>query len=540
MSDAREASRCATKSSSTSWKPSVQGLGGLSAARLTRRRALTTGAAAGIAVLAGCDSGNDGGGEGGTETGSGAPFTVPDSGAKISSDPVSVRWMDNTDKVNGFLPVLAKQYHKQHSNVTVNYQTLAGADLARAIQLSLLNGTTPDVFRLSDNIMPAPDAVEQKVVIPLDDIVPNFDAWKAAFPANSFIPGVSVFDDLTYSFPLIGKYTLILEFNRTLMEQAGLDPTETPFTFDSFRAAAKKLTEQGAGKYYGFTFGGKATGRWAVLARLLASMAGATGGDFNYQTGRYNYAGDGYQAAMELILALKSDKSIDPATITTTSPQSHSKLPLGQSAMLINETNVVPTWITSNPKFDFDIAHLPVADAGQPGYVWQDPGGPLGSYWWVGAPTKAAPVVGDLFSYLGSLEGQSQWQKVTGGGLPVAFPKANEIDTLDERLRTAYTYFESICRAAPKPELRNPEVVKVDKELKAVTPDIGATFQGIYTGQIADGTKALKDVQDRCDQELDRAIAAAVKQGAKVTRDDYVFANWTPSKDYDLSDYKEL
>jgi multiple sugar transport system substrate-binding protein len=55
-----------------------------------------------------------------------------------------------------------------------------------------------------------------------------------------------------------------------------------------------------------------------------------------------------------------------------------------------------------------------------------------------------------------------------------------------------------------------------------------------------DPKAALKDLQDRSEAELARAIKAAQAKGAKVSRDDWKFPNWDPAKDYTEDDYKAL
>jgi multiple sugar transport system substrate-binding protein len=42
----------------------------------------------------------------------------------------------------------------------------------------------------------------------------------------------------------------------------------------------------------------------------------------------------------------------------------------------------------------------------------------------------------------------------------------------------------------------------------------------------------MKDLQDRMDAALDAAIKTAQQRGAKVSRDDFVFADWDPAQDY--------
>jgi len=62
----------------------------------------------------------------------------------------------------------------------------------------------------------------------------------------------------------------------------------------------------------------------------------------------------------------------------------------------------------------------------------------------------------------------------------------------------------------------------------------------LMSGQLTDVKKQFKDLADRANKELDRAIKAAQDKGAKVSRDDYVFKNWDPTKDYTEADYKAL
>ena len=77
----------------------------------------------------------------------------------------------------------------------------------------------------------------------------------------------------------------------------------------------------------------------------------------------------------------------------------------------------------------------------------------------------------------------------------------------------------------------------MDRELKPLTPDFGTVVQGLYTGQLTDVRKAMTDLKERANKELERAIKAAQDKGAKVSRDDYVFPKWDPTRDFLESDY---
>jgi multiple sugar transport system substrate-binding protein len=77
-------------------------------------------------------------------------------------------------------------------------------------------------------------------------------------------------------------------------------------------------------------------------------------------------------------------------------------------------------------------------------------------------------------------------------------------------------------------------------ELRPVTPSFSDVVEGLFTGQLSDVQQAMQDLQDRSNAELDRAIQAAVDEGAQVSRDDWVFPNWDPRQDYGLEKYEEL
>jgi multiple sugar transport system substrate-binding protein len=100
--------------------------------------------------------------------------------------------------------------------------------------------------------------------------------------------------------------------------------------------------------------------------------------------------------------------------------------------------------------------------------------------------------------------------------------------------------FAQQMRLAPAPEVRNPDVAQVSLELKTLQPNFGQVVQGLYTGQLKDPKAAMRDLQDRSEAELQRAIKAAQAKGAKVSRDDWKFANWEPTKDYTNADYAAL
>ncbi|MGN6757036.1 MAG: ABC transporter substrate-binding protein, partial [Thermomicrobiales bacterium] len=306
---------------------------------------------------------------------------------------------------------------------------------------------------------------------------------------------------------------------------------------DEYRAAAKQLTQQGKGNYYGVIFEGAQTANWGTDTRNLAAMAGAAGGDINWKTGEYNFATDQYLAAVELLLGLKADNSVFPGSLSINAVQARSRFTTGVAGMMLQGPWNIQQWKTTTPDFDFDVTSQPVPNSGTPLPLTHEP---TGGYLWVYAKTKYPELAGDLLYYIGTEQGQSAYVAYSGGGEPAVYPKANESPALDPRVRHVNQLFDQQMRLGPSPNVRNPDVEKVNLELKPVTPDFGTTVQGIYTGQLKDAKTALQDLQDRMTKERDRAIKAAQAKGAKVSVDDWKFPNWDPTKDYTQADYDAL
>jgi len=464
---------------------------------------------------------------------------------KLPTSTVTFRWVHSGPGPKGlFFKAYFEAYHGAHPNITVQLDQLPWPEIGKIVPLGVQNGNAPDVFQIPLNFTGA-QAVQAGWVHPLDDIIPNFAQWKAAFPPDSFLNGVHLFNGKTYTFPFISNktYDTLLLYNVDYLAQAGIDPQAKPLTWDEYRAAAKKLTQQGAGKYYGIIIEGNQTNRFAAFVANLARMAGAVGstsvtnGNINWKTGAFNYTTDQYLAAIDLLLGIKSDGSIFPGSLALNALEARSQFPKGVAGMMLQGPFNIIGWKTSAPNFKFDLASQPVPNTGTPMPLSY---GATGGYFWAYAKTKYPEIAGDIFHYLGTEEGQATFVRLSGGGERATFPQANKVSGLDPRVQKVNALFDQQLRLEPNPSVRNPDVEKVNLERKTVTPDFGTTVQGIFTGQLSDAKKAMQDLTDRTEKELDRAIKAAQAKGAKVTRDDWVFPNWDPTKDYTQADYAAL
>ncbi|MCA9836160.1 MAG: extracellular solute-binding protein [Trueperaceae bacterium] len=473
-------------------------------------------------------------------------ISIPDSGATLPSDNVTLRWVDSGDQKAVFFNEFFAAYQAAHPNIKVAYDPLPWNEIAQVVPLGIRNGTAHDVFQLPLSVSGA-QAVSEGWVQPLDDFIPNFAEWKAKFPPGIFLPGITDFEGKTYSFPFTSnkRYGTHLLYNKAIMEQAGYDPENEPLTWSSFREAAKKITEQGNGAYYGFIMGGNQINRWADVVRGFGQMAGAVGGtgaqitaDMNFLTGEYSYNTEEYIAAVELLLQLRDDGSVFPGMLSINAPQARAFMPQGAAGMILQGPWNIPQWERDNPEFDFGISTQPLPDDGD---VWPlaiSEGGANGL--WIFKDSPNAAVAGDIFHYLGTLEGQTQWANIVGAADPPVMPESIANATLSPRAAQALNMFNEQVKVGPNPVVRNPDIVQVTLEMRTPEPSFAQVIQGLYTGQLSDVKAQMQDVQDRYTAELERAIAAANEKGADVSRDDWVFSNWDPRSDYGAEKYDEL
>ena len=459
----------------------------------------------------------------------------------LPSGAVTFRWLGTAGERKLFVDQLIPAYQLKHSNITIQHDALPMPDIAKVLPAGIQGGQAPDIFELPSGFTGA-QAVQQGWVRPLDDLIPNFDKWKAAFPPGALVEGSNIFKGKTYSFPFesLKRNNGELLFNADYLTQAGLDPNPQPFTWDTYRAAAKRLTQQGAGKYFGTMIAGQQPSRWSGYVAFLAEMAGASAlgstpaTDINLKTGEYSYPSDEYLAALDLLLAVKSDGSFLPGTISLNVQQTDSQFAQGVAAMYLNGPYTFPQWKIDAPNFNYDVASQPIPNSGAAQPMWYPAGG---STYWVYAKTQYPEIAGDILSYAGSEAGQKALIKIIDGSQPSVFASANAQEGLEPRAKKALAIFERQMRLAPGPEVRNPDVALLYLEMKALTPDFGTTVQGIFSGQLSDPKKALQDLQERATRELERAIQAARSKGANVSRDDFKFANWDTSRDFTAADY---
>ncbi|QOR69564.1 extracellular solute-binding protein [Ruania alkalisoli] len=512
----------------------------LSTTPFTRRSALGLGAL-GLGALAACDVSTDTGSGTGTEDPEFGFEEIPDSGAELPTEDVTIGWMDSGDLKAMFLEPFFASYMDKHEHITVDYQPSSWDTINEAIPVAVRNESAPDVFARPAS-MPTQSAISEGWISPLDDVIPDFEEWRAGFPEGAFIPGVHVFDGLTYTWPMNSskRFEYLQLTNSTLMTDAGFDPTAR-LSLEQLREACRVITDNGAGDAYGLMIDGT---RIAQVALMFAQMIGhsvinsGTYRGLDLRTGEYDLTAPEVVEAFEMLLAIDDDGSIFPGYISLDDATARSRFPQGVAGVLFDGPWAIPAYQRDFPDFDFAVGAPPSADGGASASYpfWEEGANDL--YLFAGA--RYPEVVGDMFHYLGSVNGQANIIVASQGNLSSVMPAANELSAqstdLDARAVAAVNVAGDLMRLAPDPRLRNAdnsEVILRHRPPSTTFADLG---QAIFSGQ-GELRQSLQQLEDECNRALDDAIIAARDAGANVSRADWVFPDWNPADDFTAGQY---
>ena len=206
------------------------GLGRAVGRELTRQDflLLSVGAGAGLA-LAGCG-------------GSQSDLESAGSGGESYNGPkVSLAfWNGFTGGDGPYMQELIDQFNSQEKNITVSMNTVEWEVYYQKVPAAVQSGEGPDLGIMHIDQLPTNAA--RGVVLALDDVA---NALK--LKESDFIPTVwqaGLYNGKRYGIPL-DIHPLGLYYNKTTMEEGGLDPDNPPQTNDDYIAALEQLKSKG-------------------------------------------------------------------------------------------------------------------------------------------------------------------------------------------------------------------------------------------------------------------------------------------------------
>jgi multiple sugar transport system substrate-binding protein len=255
------------------------------------------------------------------------------------------------------------QYEDAYPDVKVDYITVPAADFQTKLQTMIASNKTPDVFYLApENVMPF---ASSGIVADLSDYVDNnelFDpanVWQKAIDMYRY-DGTTPGKGAVYGLPKdIGPFALA--YNKDLFDAAGVtapDP-ESPWTWDEFVAAAKKLTSgTGDDKVYG------------SAPYSLESAVWSNGGDWlNADHTEVTVTDPKFTEALQWVADLSLKEGVVPTSEEESSLPSFQRFMDGKVAMMgVGPWNQGGFW--ADAKFNWDLMPWPVSPATGERAVW--------------------------------------------------------------------------------------------------------------------------------------------------------------------------
>ena len=197
--------------------------------RLTRREFLLASAGAGAGlVLVGCGGG--GGGQGGS--GGGEEYSGPSVELAF--------WNGFTGGDGPYMNTLVDQFNAEHDNIQVSPNAMEWEDYYQTVPVAVRSEEGPDVGIMHVDQLGTNAA--RGVIIPLDEVADALGLEESDFDPTVWNAGI--YDGQRYGIPL-DIHPIALYYNKSLMEEAGLDPNRPPQTRDEYESALEELRGNG-------------------------------------------------------------------------------------------------------------------------------------------------------------------------------------------------------------------------------------------------------------------------------------------------------
>ena len=295
--------------------------------------------------------------------------------------------------------------------------------------------------------------------------------------------------------------TMRIYYNRTIFENAGLDPDAPPTTWSELASTAQQITENSGGAY-GFIFGDKFPWVWDMNVEFLANGAGAY--KFDWARNEYDFTQQATKDLINLMVQISESGGLFPGVHTLTDDDARQQFSIGMAGMIIGGS-----WNPGvfNDQFDssedWETAYLPDPDAGRSGRTRQY----IGDRYTYSAMSENKEACWEFLKWLYSPEIMKEMYELGMGVMGVAEANTGESDV------------RGIPLLAPT---ENDLILPPEPELPQQTPDWQTVYQSVFDQPDTMDT-ALQDLTD----QYNTAYSQAVADGLMVA-EDYLAEDWDP------------
>lgn len=187
-----------------------------------------------------------------------AASTGGDAAPTAAGDTVLFWKPPHSDKEADLWKPLLQKFTDANPGITVDHQVIPWGSVDEQFTAAFAGGSPPDIFYLPDEWYPKYVNQEQ-----IADISDSISSWKENYSDAAWAG--ATYKGKTWGVPFLGVAQGWL-LNMNLFNEKGISP---PTNWEEFRAAAKALTDEGAG-IYGLAAPTEST-NWVVMIPLLAA-----------------------------------------------------------------------------------------------------------------------------------------------------------------------------------------------------------------------------------------------------------------------------
>ncbi|GAA3113034.1 ABC transporter substrate-binding protein [Streptomyces echinatus] len=461
-----------------------------------------------------------------------APLLAACGGGSGSSGTALKIW-DYSAEQTDFHKKVTEEFHRQHPDITVQWQSISQDEYKRTLPLAFQSGQGPDIFYWSDNgPLAMSQLLDQKWIQPLDGGSALPASFTERWPAGSFVNGVNQLDGKTYGFPLSestywGPGYMFL--NKKVFADAGLDTAAPPKTWSDLKTACARIKAET--KAYCIAAPTKDVDFQRIFYALAAGEYTFNDWFFDYRKGTFSLAEPQAQKVFAFIQELKKDGYLAPGT--NDKNFSRQQFASGQAGIMMDGT-WLPSVLTSlGMKSDqYAVAPHPVPDDGSKGALWSQPDG---NKYWVSAKSKQSKAAWTFLDWMTRPDGYFAKEYLKDGFGTLAFADNARYITDPAIRRITKIADEPGYRVKlPLPVAKCPDLVKSKAYVKAIGERPTWEYEAM-SGALNSGTSLRPEAQRIVaarQKTLTDQLKQEAAQGLKVSLDCFTFPDWSYTSDY--------
>jgi multiple sugar transport system substrate-binding protein len=454
-------------------------------------------------------------------------------GSPTNTQQITLKISDYSPNENSFYSTVAAEYHKEHPDVTIQWQTQSQAQYEQSLPLAFQSHQAPDIFFFKSTVSPELSMsylLQQGWIRPIDPDGNPPQSFMSRWSSNMFEPGINEYKGQVYGFPFTDNIIWgpgFMYYNKSMFQQAGLNPADPPTTWSQFTSDCEAIKAK-TGKYC-LAISLKGTD----LQRMWFPIAGSIMTDqfFDYKNGAFDLNNPLLLQAFSFIQSLYQKGLVAPGV--SDKNFSRQQLASGQVAIYFDGTwlpNVL-TELGFNEN-QYGIAPPPYPDNGPQG---AEAILNTQNVYWVSSQTKYPKQAWQFIQWMTQPTGFFAKTYLKDGFGTLSFANNKELIT-DPAMQTIEQIVDNdkLRVVYPEPLLKCPDLQKSQAYSKAAGTNPNGEWQVMVSALVKN--TPLKPAADQLVAQRQQIFLNMLKQeeasGLKVSQSCFAFSNWNYDENY--------